>query len=599
MKQIRNPLHFMLLNLALLFVVLISTSCANPTPTPPVTTPVVVVASSTATVLPTQIPASPTSTATWTPTSTATRPPRLTATPLPTKTATPTKYPTLDSQGRLNFVLQELKTNGGCQLPCWWGITPGKTTWEEMVDTFVKQGIGFGNADRNQLFLDVVANKKYAQQTVDVTFQQENSLVQNINIGMDYYYVLVQPEYSELWQKYSLDQVMSQFGVPTGVYLQYTTEGGDWAPGISADYDLWVVYDARGIAIRYPGKLIHDIQGWYTCPKYGLLDGIEIQLYSPTSKPFIPDTNSRHGPFISFSGTLQELTGLSLQKFYEMFSQNSPQGCLLVTDPDPWWYDKITLPKPSMILPTAQEEEYLVNNLASNADCEVPCWWGIKPGETTSQSVQQMFLNLGKSVSRNEDIRGLQYETSLFGHHSPYPFDYTVEHRWFDKNGIVNLFGVTGSALNWSPPQHFAQDWSRYALHEALGRYGIPSKVLVHYWDFGWRYDITLVYEDKGFLIRYSGPIGGGEFDFTSDKPLNICPTQNKPFEITIWMTQPASKALANFEYGRWDLSPSHSPMPALEEVSGMTVQDFYQTFLNPNATTCLTVPRNKGEMAP
>ena len=181
-----------------------------------------------------------------------------------------------------------------------------------------------------------------------------------------------------------------------------------------------------------------------------------------------------------------------------MFKQNPPQGCLLVNDPNPWWYDKITLPKPSMILPVAQEEEYLVNNLASNADCELPCWWGIKPGETTSQSVQQMFLNLGKIVSRQEDDRGLQYQTSLFGRHSPYPFDYTVKHRWFDKNGIVNLFSVTGTALDWSPPQHFAQDWNRYALHEALARYGVPSKVLVHYWTFGWQYNIALVYEDQG-----------------------------------------------------------------------------------------------------
>ena len=168
-----------------------------------------------------------------------------------------------------------------------------------------------------------------------------------------------------------------------------------------------------------------------------------------------------------------------------------------------------------MILPVAQEEEYLINNLAGNADCELPCWWGIKPGETTSQSVQQMFLNLGKSVSRTWKIaRGYAvFGRGLFGRHAPYPFDYAVEHRWLmTRDGTRQIFlGVTGSALNWSPPQHFTQDWSRYALHEALARYGVPSKVLVHYWNFGVRYDITLVYEDKGFLIRYSGSIIGEE----------------------------------------------------------------------------------------
>jgi hypothetical protein len=487
-----------------------------------------------------------------------------------------------------------MKTNTGCELPCWWGITPGKTTWEEMVDTFVKQGIGF--SEEGQLGLSVIEGD-YRQHATNVRFLKTNNLVNAIDISTEPWHILALPKYTDLWQGYSLDRMLSEYGIPTQVYLLLTTGAADWTPGMHGTYDLWVEYANKGIAVRYPGELIGDNQGWYVCPVFGHIGGIEIRLQSPKSAtPLInPDLGDQG---YGFNGTLNNLTGVSRQKFYVMFKQNPPQGCLLVNDPNPRWYDKITLPKPSMILPVAQEEEYLINNLASNADCELPCWWTIKPGETTSQSVQQMFLNLGKSVSRNEDSRGLQYRASLFGRHAPYPFDYTVEHRWFDKNGIVNLLGVTGSALNWLPPQHFEQDWSRYALHEALARYGVPSKVLVHYWNFGVRYDITLVYEDKGFLIRYSGPIIDEESEI-SEKPVIICPTQNKPTEITIWMTQPASKALANFEYGRWDLSPSHSPMPALEEVTKMSIPDFYNAFLNPDTTTCLTVPRDKGEMAP
>jgi hypothetical protein len=485
----------------------------------------------------------------------------------------------------------------GCELPCWWGITPGKTTWAEMVDTFVKEGIGFDPYQEKQLDLHAIADKDRPEQTVDVKFSENDGLVQSINIDTEYYYLLAESKYSEIWRNYTLGEVLTHYGIPTQVYLLLTTGAADWTPGMHGTYDLWVEYANKGIAIRYPGELIHDNQGWYICPVFGNVGGIEIRLQSPKSAtPLInPDLGDQG---YGFNGALEKLTRTSLQQFYEMFRQNPPQGCLLAADPNPWWYDKITLPKPPMILPAAQEEEYLVNNLASNDDCELPCWWGIKPGETTTQYVQQMFLNLGKSVSRNEDGRGLQYRASLFGRHSPYPFDCTVEHRWFDKNGIVDLLGVTGSALNWSPPQHFTQDWSRYALHEALARYGVPSKVLVHYWNFGVRYDITLIYEDKGFQIRYSGPIIGEESEI-SEKPVIICPTQNKPTEITIWMTQPASKALANFEYGRWDLSPSHSPMPALEEVTKMSIPDFYNAFLNPDATTCLTVPRDKGEMAP
>lgn len=594
MKRLTSLSHLIVLGLTSLLGVWVFASCISPTPIPPKATVVAFATTLTVTASSTPIPASPTSTATHTPTPTTTRRPTRTPTPAPTATLEPTTYPTLDSQGRLNFVLQALKTNEGCQLPCWWGITPGKTTWEEMVNTFAKQGIGFYQEGQPDLGLTTKDN--YRQETVDVTFQRNDDFVQSIDIETMYYYFMAKPQYAEAWKSYSIDQVLSQYGIPTQVYLDLTIGAYDWTPGMVQTYDLWLEYASKGIAIRYPGELIRDNQGWYVCPIFNSAYGITIKLRAPGSQGSIV-TLDADNPF-QLGGTLKKLTGTNLQQFYELF-KNLPQGCLLVIDPNPWWYDKITLPKPSMILPISQEEEYLVNNLASNDDCELPCWWGIKPGEMTTQYVQQMFLNLGKSVSHQEDDRGLQYRVSSFRRYSPYPFDYTVEHRWFDQNGIVSLLGVTGSALNWSPPQHFTQDWQRYALHEALTRYGVPSKVLVHYWNFGWRYDITLVYEDKGFLIRYSGPIDNGESSYTSNRPLNICPTQNKPTEITIWMTKPASNALGRFQYGRGDLSPSDQPIPSLQEVTRMTTQSFYETFLNPNATTCLTVPGNKGEMAP
>jgi hypothetical protein len=597
MKKSCTVIQFIAPSLTLLLMLLGLASCTSPRPTLPTATSVVFAASPTIAASSTPIPASPTSTVTLTPTPTQTRIPRPTSTPRPTKTPTPTTYPTLDSQGRLNFVLEAMKTNMGCELPCWWGITPGQTTWEEMIDTFVKQSIGFDTYESGKLYLGMVTSGNYLEPTVDVVFSEGGGLVQSIGIRTEYYYILAQPKYFDAWHDYALDKVLARYGIPTQVYLQLTTGAADWSPGMRATYDLWVEYANKGIALRYPGELIHDNQGWYVCPVFGNIAGIEIRLQSPESTVALigPDLGDQG---YGFNGTLSDLTGVSRQRFYEMFKQNPPQGCLLAADPNPWWYDKITLPKPSMILPVAQEEEYLINNLAGNAGCELPCWWGIKPGETTTQYVQQMFLNLGKSVSRNEDSRGLQYRASLFGRHSPYPFDYTVEHRWFDKNGIVDLFGVTGSALNWSPPQHFAQDWHRYALHEALARYGVPSKVLVHYWSFGWQYNIALVYEDQGFLIAYSGLIGDGSFDY-SENPLSICPTHNRPTRISIWMAQPKSAELKKLGFSYGEISSSYPFVLSLEEVTPLTTQSFYETFLNPDTTTCLTVPREKGEMGP
>lgn len=62
--------------------------------------------------------------------------PSRTPTKTPTITATvtiepmPTPLPTLNSREASLAVQKLLLENGNCQLPCWWGIVPGKTSWE-------------------------------------------------------------------------------------------------------------------------------------------------------------------------------------------------------------------------------------------------------------------------------------------------------------------------------------------------------------------------------------------------------------------------------------------------------------------------------------
>src|SRR6185436_4057409 len=53
----------------------------------------------------------------------------------PTLTLNPTNtstiVPTLPAEGAWTKLLELLANNGGCRLPCLWGITPGKSTYKE------------------------------------------------------------------------------------------------------------------------------------------------------------------------------------------------------------------------------------------------------------------------------------------------------------------------------------------------------------------------------------------------------------------------------------------------------------------------------------
>jgi hypothetical protein len=52
-------------------------------------------------------------------------------TPSPQPSATWTSLPTLTTLKAQQTVTSFYDNNGECEMPCWWGITPGKTTWQE------------------------------------------------------------------------------------------------------------------------------------------------------------------------------------------------------------------------------------------------------------------------------------------------------------------------------------------------------------------------------------------------------------------------------------------------------------------------------------
>ena len=42
-----------------------------------------------------------------------------------------TPFSTLSPSGSISLVLELLQNNPSCLLPCWWGITPGETSWQD------------------------------------------------------------------------------------------------------------------------------------------------------------------------------------------------------------------------------------------------------------------------------------------------------------------------------------------------------------------------------------------------------------------------------------------------------------------------------------
>ncbi len=129
--------------------------------------------------------------------------------------------------------------------------------------------------------------------------------------------------------------------------------------------------------------------------------------------------------------------------------------------------------------PTLEPEEmqaFIAEMLAANGGCELPCWWGITPGVTPWEDVQQQFLSYGESISSwswDADEWGTGHRTGLLGRRESYPFDYVVEHVFYEQEGAVSLIGALGHvpgwpADEWSLSPRFVQDWERYTLDQVL-----------------------------------------------------------------------------------------------------------------------------------
>jgi len=107
-------------------------------------------------IIPPTLPEAEQPSAAWTSTPTALS--MLTPSPAPLP-LTWTPVPTLISEDAQRLFETLLQTNGNCNLPCWWGITPGATPWfeaQQYLSTFVDR-LGKGQelwiTENNETFL--------------------------------------------------------------------------------------------------------------------------------------------------------------------------------------------------------------------------------------------------------------------------------------------------------------------------------------------------------------------------------------------------------------------------------------------------------------
>lgn len=130
--------------------------------------------------------------------------PEITNTLEPTLTAIPKA--TLVPEEARKLVQELLENNGGCKLPCWWGITPGKTTWAEARIFLEGFSVYVGETGEVQIPLPTpYSNATY----MDHGYSIKNGIVDHIDI----YNFNLAPNYY-------LPKFLETYGQPTEIWMR-------------------------------------------------------------------------------------------------------------------------------------------------------------------------------------------------------------------------------------------------------------------------------------------------------------------------------------------------------------------------------------------
>jgi hypothetical protein len=281
--------------------------------------------------------------ATWTPTITEVTPSAtssLTFTPSLTYTLTKTKLPTLtplptknsaEAKRMLDFMIYQ---NGGCKLPCWWGVTPGVTKSDDMIN-FFQSFINRVESDET-VYVDQEGEKRATRAVIfyDSSNESLEHIFEVVSVDDTVKRILV---YQDLTGDFTLPNLLSTYGPPGEILL--VTEAA--SPDNKVPFGLTLLYPDQGILVYFYSKTGGRVHGDYIsiCPQNTLPT---LQLW-PSGFPNQGKIEIKHlmdERSFQFNESryksIETVSNLSIDRFFATFRHNNNANCI-ITKAEQWW----------------------------------------------------------------------------------------------------------------------------------------------------------------------------------------------------------------------------------------------------------------------
>ena len=237
-----------------------------------------------------------------------------TLTRVPSQLPTWTPLPTLTIDDAQRLVKELLETNAGCRLPCWWGFTPGQTSWDEAEHflTQIAQYIGTYNEETENTFIadaqihtpaGAVSTSWESVPYLTQDYLVRDGIIQTINVFN-----------FDLAPSYELPAFLKNYGQPSGVWIRTFRE----EERNSQPFAIDIFYQDQGILMEYSGGDGMDLGESLRNCLGDSVDSPFMYLWSPDNRMTFTEAKAR---FLDTENlpepvSLQEATGMSVEDFY-------------------------------------------------------------------------------------------------------------------------------------------------------------------------------------------------------------------------------------------------------------------------------------------
>lgn len=221
--------------------------------------------------------------------------------------------------------------------------------------------------------------------------------------------------------------------------------------------------------------------------------------------------------------------------------------------------------------------------LENNGGCELPCWWGMVPGQTDWIQARHFFETFATSIVQGGEAQKEEDGQSI------YSTNFSIHYKIAAE--VESNFGVV---VENEKIVAFATDGedTRKAkrLDELLTNYGIPDYVWLHTYPYGPTtapptVDLIVYYPEKGFWAHFQ-LIGELKGDL-----LRACPQSAHP-RLLLWPTREWTfDDLIQVTLGLYAPDAPKYPVLQIKDATSMDIEDFYNTFKNPDNQECIETP--------